>query len=499
VGWFDSFLNADGWGRLEVHTCGNSGMTEEDQMHAAGWVESKLTGGLMESYWNNYKAAEYGASGGEPPEALVAFMGEQLDWARAQVRAHEGDEYWGRVGVLLAQYDGFVQGYQSREPPPGKKPAFPPLTEAELYLLNSVGDLEELNTLFARARPSAASAAHVPQFERDELTDCSALITVGADGALKAAHATWRRYYAMLRVWKLYDFGSVTGRRMSFSSSPGLLHSKDDFYHVQSLDNATSLVIMETTNSVFDQKLLSENTSPQTLLSWQRAMLGNWFAGGGREWVETFEKENSGTYNNQWMVLDHSRVSDVREGAWTDVLWIVEQSPGQCEHADVSGFLQTHGYWASYNIPYLEAIYDRLGYAKKKEQAAQAGGDPNEYDYDGCARAQIFRRDHAAVEMQALIRQNDYKNDALSGGNPLHAVASRGDLPSDPALKLKRVAFGAVDAKVYSGKESAIAAVCGPTSDQQAPFTWDDPLWANVNHTDVPDAFDFPWSDMPSA
>lgn len=105
---------------------------------------------------------------------------------------------------------------------------------------------------------------------------------MGADGALKAAHATWRRYYAMLRVWKLYDFGSVTGRRMSFSSSPGLLHSKDDFYHVQSLDNATSLVIMETTNSVFDQKLLSENTSPQTLLSWQRAMLGNWFAGGGR-------------------------------------------------------------------------------------------------------------------------------------------------------------------------------------------------------------------------
>ena len=68
------------------------------------------------------------------------------------------------------------------------------------------------------------------------------------------------------------------------------------------------------------------------------------------------------------MVLDHSRVSDVREGAWTDVLWIVEQSPGQCEHADVSGFLQTHGYWASYNIPYLEAIYDRLGYAKKKER-----------------------------------------------------------------------------------------------------------------------------------
>ena len=90
--------------------------------------------------------------------------------------------------------------------------------------------------------------------------------------------------------------------------------------------------------------------------------------------------------------------------------------------------MQTHGYWASYNIPYLKAIYDRLGYAKKKEQAAQAGGDPNEYDYDGCARAQIFKRDHATVEMQALIRQNDYKNDVLSEGNPLHAVASRGDL-----------------------------------------------------------------------
>ena len=342
----------------------------------------------------------------------------------------------------------------------------------------------------------------MPQFERDLLTDCSALITVEEDGEIKAAHATWRRYYAMLRVWKLYDFGSVTGRRMSFSSSPGLLHSKDDFYHVQSLDNTTSLVVMETTNSVFDKKLLEDFTSPQTLLSWQRAMLGNWFAEGGAEWVETFQKQNSGTYNNQWMVLDHARITGANvapESAWTDVLWIVEQSPGLCATKDVSDVLQQQGYWASYNIPYLQDIYNRLGYLDQKKKAEQGGGDPNDYDYDSCPRAQIFRRDHSTVEMEKLMRQNDYMNDDLSGGNPLHAVASRGDLPSIPKLKLTRVAFGAVDAKVYSGRESAIAAVCGPTSDQQTPFSWDDPLWATVNHTDVPDTFDFPWTDMPSA
>ena len=42
-------------------------------------------------------------------------------------------------------------------------------------------------------------------------------------------------------------------------------------------------------------------------LAHQRAMAATTLATGGEEWVAIFSIANSGTYNNQWMVLDVAR------------------------------------------------------------------------------------------------------------------------------------------------------------------------------------------------
>jgi hypothetical protein len=40
-----------------------------------------------------------------------------------------------------------------------------------------------------------------------------------------------------------------------------------------------------------------------------RVMVSNRLARSGKEWTKLFEKFNSGTYNNQWMVLDYNKAS----------------------------------------------------------------------------------------------------------------------------------------------------------------------------------------------
>lgn len=50
------------------------------------------------------------------------------------------------------------------------------------------------------------------------------------------------------------------------------------------------------------------------------------------------------------------------------------------------------GYWPSYNIPFHENIYILSGYGKMWKEFG------NEFSYDLCPRAKIFRRDQANVK-----------------------------------------------------------------------------------------------------
>ena len=164
-------------------------------------------------------------------------------------------------------------------------------------------------------------------------------------------------------------------------------------------------VIMETTNGVYNRSLY-EAITPSSALMWQRVQVrggggvpgvistspnidsfcfhaappspllpsceqvANLGAGSGEEWVRLFEQHNSGTYNNQWMILDVKRLLlHLNRGSVDDdvphtfppvndaphtssgLLWVLEQLPGTTESADVSSVLLEQGYWASYNVP----------------------------------------------------------------------------------------------------------------------------------------------------
>lgn len=133
--------------------------------------------------------------------------------------------------------------------------------------------------------------------------------------------------------------------------------SLDDFYLLGS-----GLMMTQTSNDIFNSSLFDAIT-PNSLLAWQRVRLAHSLAHSGEEWAKTFSKYNSGrtptafpavnstymlllklwcllllsivagTYNNQYMVLDRSKVklgSSIDDGALT----IVEQIPGYVEYSD---------------------------------------------------------------------------------------------------------------------------------------------------------------------
>lgn len=249
----------------------------------------------------------------------------------------------------------------------------------------------------------------------------------------------------------------------------------------------TALVSMETTNSVYNTSLYNA-TTPQTALSWQRVIIANAWAYSGAEWTELMAMHNSGTYNNQWMVVTAAAFTP-GHAPKPGFLWIIEQIPGYTQAADVTSVMVAQGYWPSYNIPYFPEVYNMSGYPAK---AAQYGP---QYTYAGASRAQIFKRNATAVtdlpSLFALLRYNNYANDPLAGGDPiLGAISSRGDLRSPGP-----VAFGGVDTKVTAIGDLpklVVYSQSGPTNLQQPTFAWANfPTFANVQHTLVPASFNF--------
>ena len=89
--------------------------------------------------------------------------------------------------------------------------------------------------------------------------------------------------------------------------------------------------------------------TPETVPASVRVVLANRLATTGPTWVELFQRYNSGTYNNQWMVLDYNLFTP-GEPLKPGTFWILEQAPGTVQMADRTMLLDNQGFWSSYNI-----------------------------------------------------------------------------------------------------------------------------------------------------
>ena len=412
------------------------------------------------------------------PEYIEKFFISNLQYMKKQCELYSDiDPYFHEVNNYYFQMKGILDGYNTRVKEEKSKNInldLEQITLPHFMAIISVGDIDELEYLNKEKRPNYPnmSSEEIKNYVNERL-HCSALIKVSPDFSnVWFGHSTWSGYNRLIKMFKEYRYYpggkfKIKANTNLVSGYPGVINSNDDFYLT-----SANLYVMETTNNVFNTTLF-DSLTPESLTCWIRTMIALRLADNGKEWCEIFEKYNSGTYNNQFMVLDLNLIDTDKKEISEGALYIIEQLPDYCGISDVTRFLR-NGYWPSYNSPFLKEIQDMSGYTQILKEKPELY---DSYDYNGCARANIFRRDQPNVKdinsYYQLLRYNNFQNDPLSKGDPSNVIAYRGDLTKSNSC------FGATDLKFSSINDiknksgmKKVYLINGPTKEQQVVFDW---------------------------
>ncbi|VDM17064.1 unnamed protein product [Wuchereria bancrofti] len=134
---------------------------------------------------------------------------------------------------------------------------------------------------------------------------------------------------------------------------------------------------------------------------WIRSIIATKLANTAKQWMQIFARYNSGTYNNQWSIVDYKLFKPNEKLPTNNLLWVLEQTPGLVIAHDMTWFLKNYTYWPSYNIPYFNTISEISGFKQKGQLF-------DWYNWERSPRAKIFNRDHHKVinlnSLQKLMR-----------------------------------------------------------------------------------------------
>jgi hypothetical protein len=498
---YKNSYETQGWDFLTISSYEKPDNKYDDSIksYAMGYLEGLLNKDRIYSIYRNLMHFSFYDNDLKYPESLVEFLTKNLEYMKTKsLKLKDSDPYWEHVFYIYQQMLGMFDGYNSVAETEKKLG----LIEFQMVVANA--DMEDAVYYQNKTKRPNFKNMTVEEIQLFTAlhTHCSALIKIADDlSDIWMGHNTWTTYGSMIRTFKEYRFVSNKQKEKSkvvvFSSYPGSMSSVDDFYYLDS-----KLVVMETTNSNFNDTLY-DLLKPETILTWVRVMVANRLASSGEEWVEIFKRENSGTYNNQFQVLDLNKVNLEKKEINEKALMVIEQLPEYTESADLTQVL-TKGYWPSYNIPYFKKIYEMSGYV---EMIGQNESLYDSYDYSGSDRPKIYRREQTNVknaeDFGKLLRYNDYEEDDCSKKNAAWTIAARYDLNTKGVGRA--LCYGAIDVKFISAKEllggkNIVHIISGPTNDKQPTFSWKNTTCYQSNpdrwyHEDVIDTWDFPWID----
>ncbi|CAL8107541.1 unnamed protein product [Calicophoron daubneyi] len=487
---FENKINKTGWSILSVFT--SERFPEHYQAYWAGFLETNLTYSLTNAHILNTLVNVCPQPYSQECIEVRDYLSTNLDYMiNTAISLGSQDEFWHQIEMQMWQLKGMSDAFTQKFIEDSKD-----LTEnhlrtlkdrlMDIYLLQVSNDFRNLVEALSL---KMLVKLFGPLADTPLGSSCSALIKL-VKNDVYISHNTWCSYARMLRVLKSYKFpwkrsnakGSdiVAGSAITLSSYPSVIWSIDDFYIT-----SAKLVVMETTisNSNKDLWKYVRDGVKSLVFTPFRAMAANRLARNGLEWVSSFGRNNSGTYNNEWMIFDAKLYHPNKSLPSKGLLTVAEQLPGIIYHEDLTNVLIQQGYWPSYNLPYFPYIYNISG---TRDEAKKYG---DWFDYRKTARAKIFRRDVDSVTdlatMYKLMRYDDFRNDPLSRCNCTppytaeNAISARNDLNDPngtyPISSFKYRLHGAIDVKITNYTmlcNMNMLAASGPTYTDVPPFQW---------------------------
>lgn len=471
---YEKKLYKNGWDFLHISSNSMTKNKFDDQLiaYSVGYLEGYITYKRILVHYQNMKQYVFPAqvyANSSMPQNVREYLKENNEWIRNQTSENK-DEYWFNVNLIQEQYEGMVDGYNKKINEKflhSQDLQEKLLSYEDFQVMNAFGDLFDIPSYKSQKKIEYDKFSYkkiIKYIKRH--THCSSIIKLKPDYSdIFFAHNTWFSYLALTRIFKEYRLSfKNSDNSVVFSGYPGTLSSVDDFYIT-----SNQLYVAETTNPTFNSEF-SNLLSPNSLLTWMRSIIANRISNDAKSWTEIFIKNNSGTYNNQFMIVDLKKINLDKKILEKDTFWIIEQIPGYYKSQDMTDYLIHNLYWGSYNAAYFEEIRKK---SKYDEMIIAQPELVDQIDHDMCVRAKIFKREQSNInsisDLKKLMRLNDYKNDPLSKNDPDLAISSREDLDEN-----KNTCEGALDAKITSYTDimqnKKIHIISGPSTDIQPPF-----------------------------
>eukprot|EP00758_Cryptobia_borreli_P002045 Tbor_TRINITY_DN2737_c0_g1::TRINITY_DN2737_c0_g1_i1::g.15253::m.15253 len=514
TGVFENSLNITGWDQVRVlgDPVALDGSTNEVTWMAAGAAEGYSSFPAIQA---NIEQTPYISQYMKYPKTNAMIESHyNYMWDMSTVKSHSDDntispteqKFWNQLRRQLLLLVGLVEGYNARAKSINdnnkvnleynNKNIIEPINFSLIFMMSFGDEWSDFN--------NSANMPPVNSYENDNLPEytmiprenqkCSGLVKI-TDNDLFVSHVTWAGWnpFFTARQYKTYIMISKKGdgEAVSMTTNAGIISSGDDYY----ITSPANLTVIETTND-FSNNALYRKISPKTVSTFMRTMIATFLAQSGEEWTNLFGIQHSGTYANQWMVVNNNIPTKVnpKTGVYpSGLFFVLEEIPGLLRKKDMSEHLIKEGYWGSYNIPYFPEIYKESGFDVLYEQFGTF------FSWSEAPRAKIFRKLHSKVTdmkaMEHIMRYNEYETDPDSlipnctgckpAYSPMLGIASRGDLvqdnvswgdmPKNYSTYFAKSAFGGADAKIssrslFEGFKSRI--IQGPTTQDQVPFTW---------------------------
>lgn len=480
--FWNNSINEIGWYTLHVE--GREGVDSKKMLRCAGFLEGYLSQHEIYLHYQLIKDI-HGFERNKPysPE-WTYFMEKNMNYTFESVNAYLDSTYWQEINYTLTQFNGLLEGYNYRVSQ--QKTFNETMTPLDFWFLEAECELYDIDSAIGR-RPKKIIGPTNGE-------DCTGLIRLLPDYSdIYFAQDTWSDFRDLHGELKEYHFPikEYKAKRLLFSTRVGKLFSYDDFYIADS-----GLLVLETTMSIFNMSLY-DLVVPENLLTWIRTLRSMWLTDNGADWTTEFIKHNSGTLNNQYIILDTKKFTRKKKPK-SDLLWVIEQYPGDFERMDITDFLVKHGYFPSINVPYSDRLYKKAGYPEK---VASGGVTGDFFSYYNSSRYKILQRESTRIknfeQFKKLMTYNNWKRDPYSKSDPAQAIMSRYDLrrPGEPYGAAK--AFGGLDSKCCKVSEFnsklLFHAIASPTKENNPPWEFGVPPYENVRYEGLPKKWDFDW------